>query len=302
MESTPTPPVEEIRQQKQLLEEELGALRRQFEAFSAEQERERQRIRDESTLERTELERVRSELSEANRNLALRQENCRGLEKELESLRARQNDSQLRLQEVEVSLTEGYERHANLQSELANWEVLTKQASSEGERARIEIEKAREALRQVREDHSSTLAGLQSIRAEVNDKRNELVSLEGELEGARSRQGVLQDQIQQITRETGERQSELSKLRESVSGAENQLRDMAQAVGQRTSEAEQVRREMDRGWAEVAEAEAMLKQIAEGVATLQRKERSIVEYVQMLNREKRQLERELQRQSPDLES
>ena len=81
-----------------------------------------------------------------------------------------------------------------------------------------------------------------------------------------------------------------------------QLRDLTQAFEQRSSVADEVRREMDRGWAEVAAAEARLQQIAEGVATLQRKERSTVEYVQMLNRQKHQLERELQRQSPEEES
>jgi hypothetical protein len=50
---------------------------------------------------------------------------------------------------------------------------------------------------------------------------------------------------------------------------------------------------MERARAEIDAAEGRLHEIEQGVLTLQRKERSIVEYVQMLNRQKHQLEREL---------
>ena len=289
-ESPAVPPPDGLREERRLLEQELETLRRNLDSFRTESEEERRRIREASAQDQARLDRVRSELGEADRQLALRQESSRHLEQSLESLRARREDSQLRLQEVEVALTEGYERHTALRAELATSEQSKTAAIAEGERIRKEAE--REVLRKAEADRATVIKELEPLRAELG-------SLQTNLKTAGAEHAALQDKIGQLRQEAETAQVTVSQVREAVSAAEQDLRAQTAEIEQYHALVEELRRERERGRAEVTEAESRLSQIAETVASLQRKERSLVDYVQMLNRQKHQLERELQKQGSE---
>ena len=291
-ESPAVPPPDGLREERRLLEQELETLRRNLDSFRTESEEERRRIREASAQDQARLDRVRSELGEADRQLALRQESSRHLEQSLESLRARREDSQLRLQEVEVALTEGYERHTALRAEVANSEQSKASLIAEGERIRKETERAQEALRQAEADRATVIKELEPLRAEFG-------SLQTNLKTAGAEHAVLQNKIGQLRLEAQAAQSTVAQVREAVSAAEQDLRAQTAEIEQHHALVEELRRERERSRAEVTEAEARLSQIAETVTTLQRKERSLVDYVQMLNRQKHQLERELQKQGSE---